>query len=293
MHQQKKLYLILSLIIAAILLYSYSTYMYYTFKNAYYSFSTIMSLILPVIAIAGLSVALSTGFKRTALLRIFLCIEIFSVPFTLLFYYRYFTGFDEFETYKPQITVQFLVSIFLTLVITICSAILLWHLSREKKPRIIYVQQGTERFGQFDPADKGLRFANRLIDSLVIIYFLYSRIIEGRLMMKVGRDNEYFALFLIEAALIITYYLLLEGIFNTTAGKCATNTVITDEDGNRPGFAKILGRTFARLIPFDALSFLGARGWHDSLSGTYVVPAAGIETVKDEIILDAELNQQQ
>jgi RDD family len=293
MNQQKKLYLILSLIIAAVLLYSYSTFLYYTFKNAYYSFSTITSLVLPVIAIAGLSVALSTGFKRTALLRLFLCLEIFSVPFTLLFYYRYFTGFDEFETYKPQVTAEFFVGVFLTLVITVCSAILLWHLSREKKPRITFIQQGTESFGQFNPADKGLRFANRLIDSLVIIYFLYSRLIEGRLMMKVGRDNGYLALFLIEAALIITYYLLLEGIFNTTAGKCATNTVITDEDGNRPGFAKILGRTFARLIPFDALSFLGTRGWHDSLSRTYVVPAAGIETANDEIILDAELNQQQ
>jgi hypothetical protein len=290
MHQQKKLYLILSLIIAAVLLYSYSSYIYYTFKNAYYSFSNIISLVLPAIAIAGLSIAISSGFKRTALLRLFLCIEIFSVPFTLLFYYRYFTGFDEFETYKPQITIQFFVGVFLTLIITASSAILLWYLSREKKPRIMYVQQGTERFGQFDPADKGLRFANRLIDSLVIIYFLYSRLIEGRLLMKVGRHNEYLMLFLIEAALIIAYYLLLEGIFKTTAGKCATNTVITDEDGNSPGFTKILGRTFARLIPFDALSFLGRRGWHDSMSGTYVV-AAGNEIEKDEIIFDAEINQ--
>jgi hypothetical protein len=291
MHQQKKLYLILSLIIAAVLLYSYSSYIYYTFKNAYYSFSNIISLVLPAIAIAGLSIAISSGFKRTALLRLFLCIEIFSVPFTLLFYYRYFTGFDEFETYKPQITIHFLVGVFLTLIITAASAILLWYLSREKKPRIMYVQQGTERFGQFDPADKSLRFANRLIDSLVIIYFLYSRLIEGRLLMKVGQYNEYLMLFLIEAALIIAYYLLLEGIFKTTAGKCATNTVITDEDGNSPSFTKILGRTFARLIPFDALSFLGRRGWHDSMSGTYVVSAAGNEIEKDEIIFDAELNQ--
>ena len=79
-------------------------------------------------------------------------------------------------------------------------------------------------------------------------------------------------------------------MFNTTPGKCATNTVIVNEAGNRPNFGQILGRTFARLIPFDALSFFSARGWHDSLSGTYVVSAANNETATDEITLDAEQN---
>jgi uncharacterized RDD family membrane protein YckC len=48
---------------------------------------------------------------------------------------------------------------------------------------------------------------------------------------------------------------------------------IVDASGNKPSFGKIVGRNFARLIPFEACSFLGssARGWHDSLSGTYVV----------------------
>ena len=290
MPQQKNLYTALAAIIGAIILYSFAMFFYYFFKNPYFHFTEIVSLIIPVIAITGLIISFSTGFKKTALLRLFLCVEIFSFPFTVFFYIRYFTGFEEFSAYKPALSAQLLISLFLTVVAAVCSAMLLWHLSREKKPRITFVQYGEEKYGQFEPAAKGLRFANRLIDLVVIWYFIYERLIEGRLLTKVGHDNEYLFLTLIEAVTSIGFYLLLESIFNTTPGKCATNTVIVNENGDRPNFGQILGRTFARLIPFDALSFFSARGWHDSLSGTYVVSAANNESATDEITLDAEQN---
>jgi uncharacterized RDD family membrane protein YckC len=69
------------------------------------------------------------------------------------------------------------------------------------------------------------------------------------------------------------YYILMEGIFGRTLGKLITGTVVVDGFGNKPSFGKIIGRSFARLIPFEAFSFLGStgRGWHDSLTDTYVV----------------------
>ena len=291
-----KLYTVLASIIVIIILYGSSTFVYYSIKNFYFSFSGFASLLLPVIAITGLIISFSSGFKKTALLRLFLCIEIFSFPFTVLFYIKHFTGSDEFGGYRPHVPVQFIIGIFLTLIMTTCSAILLWHLSREKKPKLTFVQYGEEKFGQFEPAGKWLRFTNRLIDAMVIVYFLYNRLVEGRLLPRSEYTRGYAALFLVEGIMLIAFYLLLEGIFNTTPGKCATNTVIVNENGERPNFGQILGRTFCRLIPFDALSFLGAgtRGWHDSLSGTYVVPAANSnEEAINEITLDAELNQQQ
>ncbi len=285
-----KMYTLLATIIGIIMLYGSFTFVYYSITNYHFSFSGLISLMLPLLAIAALIIAFSSGFKKTGLLRLFLCIEIFSFPFTVLFYIKYLTGSDDFGGYSPQVSVQFIIGIFLTLITTTCSAILLWHLCREQKPKLTFVQYGEQQFGQFDPAGKGLRFTNRLIDSIVIVYFLYNRLIEGRLLPKIKHSNEYVALFFIEAVSIIVFYLLLEGIFNTTPGKCATNTVIVNEEGERPGFGQILGRTFARLIPFDALSFLGARGWHDSLSGTYVAPAANNEEPAEEITLDAEKN---
>lgn len=72
--------------------------------------------------------------------------------------------------------------------------------------------------------------------------------------------------------LLFLYYLLMETITGTSLGKIVTGTIIVDDAGEQAGFGSLLSRTFARLIPFDSLSFLfGKRGWHDSLSDTYVV----------------------
>jgi uncharacterized RDD family membrane protein YckC len=69
------------------------------------------------------------------------------------------------------------------------------------------------------------------------------------------------------------YYFIFEGLFGRTLGKIITGSVVINEYGLKPGFGAIFKRTLCRLIPFDALSFLGESGrmWHDSLSDTYVV----------------------
>ena len=45
------------------------------------------------------------------------------------------------------------------------------------------------------------------------------------------------------------------------------------KDGSKPSGKVIFRRTISRLIPFEFFTFLGAnsRGWHDTISGTYVV----------------------
>ncbi len=69
----------------------------------------------------------------------------------------------------------------------------------------------------------------------------------------------------------VIYYWALEGLTGQTLGKMFTGTCVVTEDGFRPSGMTILGRTLCRLIPLEALSFLGKRGWHDSLSATQVV----------------------
>ncbi|MEK0448297.1 MAG: hypothetical protein RL088_565 [Verrucomicrobiota bacterium] len=73
--------------------------------------------------------------------------------------------------------------------------------------------------------------------------------------------------------LMIVYYIALEAAFGRTLGKMITGTRVVNENGDKPTFGQVVGRTFARFIPFEALSCLteDGRGWHDSLSKTYVV----------------------
>lgn len=74
--------------------------------------------------------------------------------------------------------------------------------------------------------------------------------------------------------LIVAYYLVTEATMQRSIGKFVTGTVVIDEYANKPPTSVLVGRSFARLIPFDAFSCLGARGWHDKVSATYVVKKA-------------------
>ncbi len=72
---------------------------------------------------------------------------------------------------------------------------------------------------------------------------------------------------------MVVYYIGFELAFSRTPGKFVQGTVVVDENGNKPTAGQIVGRSFARLIPFEPFSCIGdrSRGWHDSMSKTYVV----------------------
>ncbi len=91
------------------------------------------------------------------------------------------------------------------------------------------------------------------------------------LLDQLGRAS--FAFVFVPAS--IFYYLLFEGFFGASPAKFISGTrVVGEKSLQTPGFGKILGRTFSRRIPLEALSFFGERGWHDSISGTVVVSEA-------------------
>jgi uncharacterized RDD family membrane protein YckC len=79
---------------------------------------------------------------------------------------------------------------------------------------------------------------------------------------------------------MIVYYLSFEGLAGRTPGKFACGTCVVDLQGGPPRFGQVVGRTFARLIPFDAFALLLSedalpKAWHDSLANTRVVMAPG------------------
>lgn len=69
----------------------------------------------------------------------------------------------------------------------------------------------------------------------------------------------------------VVYYIACEAGMQTTIGKLATGTVVINQYAEKPDNASLIGRSFSRLVPFEAFSCFADRGWHDKWSNTYVV----------------------
>ncbi|AWH84696.1 RDD family protein [Flavobacterium album] len=128
-------------------------------------------------------------------------------------------------------------------------------------------------------ATKGQRLANLIIDFIFRFVLIFAFGMLAGLLTAVGYDGLYIWIqnpgtwseYLIEWGLLVVYYLLMEMTTQRTIGKLITGTKVVMEDGSKPPAGTIALRTLCRLIPFDAFSFLGDRGWHDSITHTYVV----------------------
>ena len=135
-------------------------------------------------------------------------------------------------------------------------------------------------------ASNGSRFINYILDIVIILVliFVISLMIAFLANFMGWNDLLYWLgnLSDLEGQLVfvvisIFYYSLSEGLFGRSIGKIVTGTVVVDENGEKPSFGTIFKRTLCRLIPFDGFSFLGSRGWHDSISDTYVVNKKDLE----------------
>lgn len=70
---------------------------------------------------------------------------------------------------------------------------------------------------------------------------------------------------------IVAYYFICEKTMQRTIGKFATDSVVINQYAEPPAVDSLIGRSFSRLVPFEAFSCLSDRGWHDTWSKTYVV----------------------
>lgn len=119
----------------------------------------------------------------------------------------------------------------------------------------------------YEAASIGTRFLNFFLDRIFSIVFI------GIIAVIGSGINDTLGGILVLVA-FLGYYLLFEGVWQKTPAKWITKTKVVMNDGSKPDFLHILGRTLTRYIPFEPLSFLaGPVGWHDSLSKTLVVPA--------------------
>lgn len=136
---------------------------------------------------------------------------------------------------------------------------------------------------ELEAAGLGSRLVNYLFDLLGIglLAFFVGAVMEslGLQEMLVEENTNMLIGFLI----IMTYYSVLEGLTSRTLGKFVTGTYVVTDEGLKPSFANILGRTLCRFIPFEALSFLfSSLGFHDRLSHTRVVKDQPVSPKRNE-----------
>jgi uncharacterized RDD family membrane protein YckC len=132
-------------------------------------------------------------------------------------------------------------------------------------------------------ATQGKRFLNMIIDGITIqlLSFVAGYMLGYAYVALTGpiRTSESEAQlqlmgFVLGLMVSLGYFVLMEWLFQRTVAKFITNTVVVREDGMKPTFSQILGRSLTRFVPLEAFTFLGSRnpvGWHDRWSGTRVV----------------------
>lgn len=130
---------------------------------------------------------------------------------------------------------------------------------------------------------KGERFAHHVVDNLLAAFMFHSiaRSIGGwfwDLYPDRSLEKEY--LLLAHGITMIPYYFGCEFFLQTTPGKLLTRSRVLSDLGEKPTSRNIFARTFARKIPFEAFTFLGNTGLHDSLSSTVVAKEISARTNK-------------
>ena len=134
-----------------------------------------------------------------------------------------------------------------------------------------------EQRREVEPVGKGIRFGEFLVDYAG--FFLFAVICGGIIGIVWGMRGvaalKSMPDVVVGVIFMLAYYLIFEGIWARSPGKWLFGTAVVGEDGLRPSFGTIALRTLCRFIPFEAFSFFGERGWHDSLSKTYVIKVRG------------------
>ncbi|MCY0978981.1 RDD family protein [Chryseobacterium wangxinyae] len=120
-----------------------------------------------------------------------------------------------------------------------------------------------------------------IVDSIFEMYY-FTKYFEQ--LANLGKVADIF----ITSILFFFYIFILEYLTKgRSIGKFATGTKVIMIDGTAPTAKDYFIRNICRLVPFDALSFLGENGWHDSWSDTRVINTKNYEAEK-QVKIDIE-----
>lgn len=126
-------------------------------------------------------------------------------------------------------------------------------------------------------ADKGKRLLNYIIDATAISLIQTILVNTFNFLENLPLGSFFYGykvVFGFNLFFTPIYYILAEYLSNgKTLGKIVTGTRTVTLTGDKPTLNQIIGRSFARIIPFEPFSYLGDQpnGWHDRLSETLVI----------------------
>lgn len=131
------------------------------------------------------------------------------------------------------------------------------------------------KISNISPATQNKRFLNLLLDTglcfafaFIVMFLLALSGLYGLLQIDKMNNSAFGYL------MYFSYFIITETIWGKTGAKFITKTKVVLKNGSKPKPRDIFIRTLCRIIPFEALSFLGSQnpvGWHDRLSNTVVV----------------------
>jgi uncharacterized RDD family membrane protein YckC len=122
-------------------------------------------------------------------------------------------------------------------------------------------------------ASKWTRFGNHLLDTIIstlLIFALTTGLIFLFDVIGYYEGVHWFENistlvdYIITYSISLIYFIVLEFYFAKSIAKFITRTTVVLESGEKPASRDIIIRSFSRIVPFDALSFLGedSFGWH-------------------------------
>ncbi|MFC6268991.1 RDD family protein [Frigoriflavimonas asaccharolytica] len=256
------------------------------FKSIYlnigfeYSFVNVYNIIFYILLFFGSMFFYYSEGKETRLLKFFysvlLCSSIFWIIRTILQKIFFPLALDTLE---GSISVYYF-NVILSFILN-CGYIFIgyWFLKLLSQNSILnkVVHENSNTIN-FTITKKIQRLFHLIMDTIILLFLffiiadffqLYSNINENNPFSEVERSIPSaigFGIFI-----TIIYYIFFETIFGATPGKFLTSSRVLNSKAELPNMKVIIIRTFCRQIPFDSFSFLAKRGWHDSISETYVV----------------------
>ncbi|MFY9307726.1 MAG: RDD family protein [Bacteroidia bacterium] len=156
-------------------------------------------------------------------------------------------------------------------------------LNQTMKPATDENYQAQQKEDEFIDASKWQRFFHHVLDTFICLLLLSPL---SRLSYELGVGavervaGQSMAIFTLLVLFSLIYFPFFETVFGATPAKFLTETRTTTSDGDKIDFKLSVLRTFCRYIPFEPFSFLGSRGWHDSISETRVIKEKGEEPVE-------------
>lgn len=151
-----------------------------------------------------------------------------------------------------------------------------------------YEEKNMIRFKEVNYVDGWARFGHFLLDRIFFYIFLIAiGFMGGILAYAVNAmdifDSPYFDIItniLTYLVLYPWYYIIFEFSMQSSPGKLVLGRVVVNAYGEKPTFMQIVGRSYARVVPFEVFSCLGTLGWHDTWSDTYVLRKKDLQELK-------------